>query len=110
VAAARAAKPEVTPDAPDGASDCGSLCTRWTSTCRGLVSVVKSCWQNAGNRVSSIRSADCNTLSDGGERKACKEALKAERKALKGFLAGELENGRELCDGDGLAQCILNCS
>jgi Domain of unknown function (DUF4394) len=110
VAATRAAKPEVTPDAPDGSSDCGSLCTKWTSTCRGLVSVMKSCWQNAGSRVSSIRSADCNSLSDGGERSVCKEAVKAEKKALKAFLAGELESGRELCDGDGLAECILNCS
>jgi hypothetical protein len=110
VAATRAAKPEVIPDAPAGASDCGRLCTKWTSTCRGLVSVMKSCWQNAGNRVSSIRNADCNTLSDGGTRSVCKDALKAEKKALKGFLAEEIESGRELCDGEGLTQCILNCS
>jgi hypothetical protein len=110
VAAANAATPVVTPDAPEGTSDCGSLCTRWTSTCRSLVSVVKSCWQNAAKRVSSIRNADCNTLSDGAARSACKQAVKAEKKALKSFLAGELESGQELCDGDGLAECILHCS
>ena len=109
VAAAKAAKPLVTPDAPEEASDCASLCTKWTSTCRSLVSVVKSCWQNAGSRVASIRSADCNTLADGAERSACKGAVKTDKKALKDFLAAQLERGRESCEGDGLAECILGC-
>jgi uncharacterized protein DUF4394 len=109
VAAAKAANPLVTPDAPEEASDCASLCTKWTSTCRSLVSVVKSCWQNAGSRVASIRSADCNTLADGAERSACKGAVKTDKKALKDFLAGQLERGRESCEGDGLAECILGC-
>jgi hypothetical protein len=109
-AAEAALHPSITPDAADSDADCPALCRKWTSTCRGLVGAVRSCWKKAGSRVASVRSADCNTLSDSAARRSCKDGVKAEKEALDAFLAGEAQAGLTACAGPGLAECLLACS
>jgi hypothetical protein len=109
-AAEAALRPSIVPDAPDSDADCPALCRKWTSTCRGLVGAVRSCWKNAGNKIASIRNADCNTLSVSPERKSCRDVVKAEKDELKSFLAIDGQSGLTACAGTGLAECILSCS
>ncbi len=109
-AAEAALHPSITPDAPDSGADCPALCKKWTSTCRGLVGAVRSCWKKTGSKVASVRSADCNTLSDSAARKSCKDGVKAEKDALDDFLATDGQSGLTACSGTGLAECILSCS
>jgi hypothetical protein len=109
-AADAALHPSITPDAPDSDADCPALCRKWTSTCRGLVGAVRSCWKKTGSKVASVRNADCNTLSDSAERRSCKDVVKAEKDALDDFLATDGQSGLTACSGTGLAECILSCS
>lgn len=98
----------ILPGAED-AGDCPGLCKKWVSTCRGLVGTLRSCLKNAGGRLASLRSAECKALADPTERNACQDAVKAEKDALKDFLATDADSGLDACTASGLAQCLLSC-
>jgi hypothetical protein len=107
-AAVDAANPQITPDDPDGNDDCGELCQKWVSKCKGIVAGLHACWKKAAAQIASLRNATCNT--DPATADACRETVKAEKESVKLVVDPNADDGREYCEGTGLGLCIAQCS